>query len=94
MAEQLNLRNELEKEPEVRLFPSVHLSSDREAELRATASLLAAIHAVSEFGRRIVSLSNRMDLKVNSPATRRFRLSLKRYGVMRRKSLALMGFSP
>lgn len=60
MREQFNLRNELkdEKEPEVRLFPSVHLSSDREAELRATASLLAVIRAVSEFGRRIVSLSN------------------------------------
>ena len=58
MAEQLNLRNELKDESEVRLFPSVHLSSDREAELRATASLLATIRAVSEFGRRIVSLSN------------------------------------
>ena len=58
MAEQLNLRNELKDESEVRLFPSVHLSSDREAELRATASLLAAIRVVSEFGRRIVSLSN------------------------------------
>jgi len=58
MAEQLNLRNELKSKPEVRLFPSVHLSSDREAELRATASLLAAIRVVSEFGRRIVSLSN------------------------------------
>lgn len=58
MAEQFNLRNELENEPKVRLFPSVHLSSDREAELRATASLLATIRAVSEFGRRIVSLSN------------------------------------
>lgn len=58
MAEQLNLRNELKNEPKVRLFPSVHLSSDREAELRATASLLATIRAVSEFGRRIVSLSN------------------------------------
>ena len=58
MAEQLNLRNELENKREVRLFPSVHLSSDREAELRATASLLAAIRVVSEFGRRIVSLSN------------------------------------
>lgn len=58
MRGQFNLRNELENEPEVRLFPSVHLSSDREAELRATASLLAVICAVSEFGRRIVSLSN------------------------------------
>lgn len=43
---------------EVRLFPSVHITSEREAELRATASLLAAIRAVSEFGRRIVRLSN------------------------------------
>lgn len=54
MREQLNLRNK----PEVRLFPSVHIRSDQEAELRATASLLAVIRAVSEFGRRIVSLSN------------------------------------
>lgn len=54
MREQLNPRDE----NKVRLFPSVHLSSDREAELRATASLLAVIRAVSEFGRRIVSLSN------------------------------------
>ena len=45
-------------ENEVRLFPSVHISSEREAELRATASLLAVIRAVSEFGRRIVRLSN------------------------------------
>ena len=42
---------------EVRLFPSVHIKSDREAELRATASLLAVIRAVSEFGRTIVRLS-------------------------------------
>ena len=39
---------------EVRLFPSSHISSDREAELRATASLLAVLRAVSEFGRAIV----------------------------------------
>ena len=39
---------------EVRLFPSVHIKNDREAELRATASLLAMIHAVSEFGKKIV----------------------------------------
>lgn len=58
MAEQLNLRNELENKPEVRLFPSVQIRSDQEAELRATASLLAVIRAVSEFGRRIVRLSN------------------------------------
>ncbi|MCK4391378.1 hypothetical protein KAX17_00550 [Candidatus Bipolaricaulota bacterium] len=44
-------------EYEVRLFPSVHITTDREAELRATASLLAIIRAVSEFGRRIVRLS-------------------------------------
>ena len=35
---------------EVRLFPSVSISSGREAELRATASLLAIAKAVSEFG--------------------------------------------
>lgn len=58
MAEQFNLRNELENKREVRLFPSVHISSDQAAELRATASLLAVIRAVSEFGQRIVSLSN------------------------------------
>ena len=42
---------------EVRLFPSVHIRSDREAELRATASLLAVIRAVSEFGRTIVRIA-------------------------------------
>ena len=42
---------------EVRLFPSVHIKSDREAELRATASLLAVIRAVSEFGRTIVRIA-------------------------------------
>ena len=41
----------------VRLFPSVHIRSDREAELRATASLLAVIRAVSEFGRTIVRIA-------------------------------------
>ncbi|WP_337288933.1 hypothetical protein [Candidatus Methylomirabilis sp.] len=44
-------------EHEVRLFPSVHVSSEREAELRATASLLATMRAVSEFGRTIVKLA-------------------------------------
>ena len=39
---------------EVRLFPSVHINNDREAELRATASLLSMICAVSEFGKKIV----------------------------------------
>ena len=43
---------------EVRLFPSVHIKGQREAELRATASLLAVVRAVSEFGRRIVRLSH------------------------------------
>lgn len=42
---------------EVRLFPSVHITTDREAELRATASLLTIIRAVSEFGKRVVRLS-------------------------------------
>jgi hypothetical protein len=41
----------------VRLFPSHHISSVREAELRAAASLLAMIKAVSEFGRAVVSLT-------------------------------------
>ena len=41
----------------VRLFPSHHISSVREAELRAAASLLAMINAVSEFGRAVVSLA-------------------------------------
>ena len=44
-------------EHEARLFPSVHIGSEREAELRATASMLATIRAVAEFGRRIVKLS-------------------------------------
>ena len=39
---------------EVRLFPSAHISSTREAELRAAASLLAMVRAVSEFGRIVV----------------------------------------
>lgn len=42
---------------EVRLFPSAHITSVREAELRATAALLAAIRAVPKFGRQIVRLS-------------------------------------
>ena len=39
---------------ETRLFPAAHISSVREAEIRATASLLAMLKAVSEFGRTIV----------------------------------------
>ena len=42
---------------EVRLFPSHHIKSDREAELRATASFLAVARAVSEFGQAIVSMA-------------------------------------
>ena len=39
---------------EVRLFPTVRISSDREAELRATAALCSMVTAVSEFGRVLV----------------------------------------
>lgn len=52
----------------VRLFPSVHIRGEEEAELRATASLLAAIRAVSDFGRRIVNLTG-------GPASKTSRLS-------------------
>ena len=51
-------KNENEwRDKEVRLFPSISIKSEREAELRATAALLTVIRAVSEFGRRIVRLS-------------------------------------
>lgn len=39
---------------EVRLFPTVRIGTDREAELRATAALCSMVRAVSEFGRAIV----------------------------------------
>ena len=39
---------------EVRLFPSVHISASREAELRAAASLLSMVRGVTEFGRQFV----------------------------------------
>ena len=42
---------------EARLFPVVRISSDREAELRATSAFLAMVRAVSEFGRAIVKLA-------------------------------------
>jgi hypothetical protein len=51
------LDDELLSRKEVRLFPSHHIKSIREAELRATASFLAVARAVSEFGRRIVSIA-------------------------------------
>jgi hypothetical protein len=41
----------------VRLFPSNDIRSEREAELRAASTLLAVVAAVSEFGRRVVSLA-------------------------------------
>ena len=42
------------KSHEVRLFPPIRISSDKEAEQRATAALLAAAKGVSAFGRVIV----------------------------------------
>lgn len=41
----------------VRLFPTVRIASTAEAEMRATAALLAAVRAVSEFGRAIAKLA-------------------------------------
>ena len=45
------------REHEVRLFPVIRISSDREAELRATSALLAMVCAVSEFGRAVVKIA-------------------------------------
>lgn len=45
------------RDHEVRLFPVVRISSEREAELRATASLLAMVRAVSEFGQAVVRMA-------------------------------------
>lgn len=50
-------RNDPAHRKEVRLFPCHHIRSEREAELRATAALLATIRAVSEFGRNIVAMA-------------------------------------
>jgi hypothetical protein len=41
----------------VRLFPSHDIRSEKEAELKAASTLLAVVAAVSEFGRRLVSLA-------------------------------------
>lgn len=41
----------------VRLFPTVRIANTAEAEMRATAALLATVRAVSEFGRTIVKLA-------------------------------------
>jgi hypothetical protein len=64
---------------EVRLFPSAHISSSREAELRAAASLLSMVCAVTEFGRLFVraaggpagriSCYTEVPFKVGSPPT-------------------------
>ena len=42
---------------EVRLFPSIRISSTQEAEQRATCALLAMVRAVSEFGRSFVKMA-------------------------------------
>lgn len=42
------------KNHEVRLFSSVNIASDREAEMRATSAFLSTIKAVSEFGRTVI----------------------------------------
>jgi len=52
------LDNDVLARHEVRLFPSVRISSRGEAELRATASLLAISKAVSEFGRAFVKMAD------------------------------------
>jgi hypothetical protein len=41
----------------VRLFPTMRISNNAEAETRATAALLAALRAVSEFGKTIVKIA-------------------------------------
>ena len=51
-------KNEALEAHAVRLFPAIRISSEREAELRATASLLAVVRAVSEFGRTIVKAAD------------------------------------
>lgn len=51
------LDDELLSGREVRLFPCHRINSIREAELRATASFLAVARAVSEFGKRVVSMA-------------------------------------
>ena len=53
----MDFDSELVRSREARLFPTVRISSSKEAELRATASLLATLRAVSEFGRAIIKAS-------------------------------------
>lgn len=45
------------KDHEVRLFSGVSITSDREAEMRATSAFLSITKAVSEFGRAIIKAS-------------------------------------
>lgn len=50
----LDLSNEGLRERSVRLFPCLGIGSEKEAERRSVASLLAMVLAVSEFGKRLV----------------------------------------
>jgi hypothetical protein len=43
------------KHREVRLFPTVDIKGEKEAEMRATAALLAMVRAVPDFGKEIIS---------------------------------------
>lgn len=52
----MNSLQEILKGRRVRLFSSASIRNTKEAEIRATASLLSMIKAVSEFGRLIVKL--------------------------------------
>ncbi len=54
----VDFENKEIKDHAVRLFPTAHIKSSKEAEVRATASLLAMIQAVSEFGRTIVRVAD------------------------------------
>lgn len=53
----MDFDSELLQNREARLFPTVRISSSKEAELRAVAALLATLRAVSEFGRSIIKAS-------------------------------------
>ena len=59
---------------EVRLFPSAHISGTREAELRAAASLLAMVRAVSEFGRIVVRAAHGPSGRISCYAEVNFRI--------------------
>jgi hypothetical protein len=54
----MDWKSEEVRSHEVRLFPTVRISSEREAELRATASFCAMLRAVSEFGRSAVKMAH------------------------------------